>query len=56
MLKRLPRKSFFVWYDIYVKRIYIYGVPGTGKSTLAQATAKALGYRFVELDTDGIDR
>jgi len=34
-----------------VNQIFIYGVPGTGKSTLAQAIAKSLGYKFVELDT-----
>jgi len=33
-----------------VNRIYIYGVPGTGKSTLAKEVARSIHCRFVELD------
>ncbi len=32
------------------KRIFLYGVPGAGKSTLAEALAKKLGLDYVELD------
>jgi 2-phosphoglycerate kinase len=34
-----------------VNRRYIYGVPGTGKSTLAQEAARSADSEFVELDT-----
>ncbi len=33
-----------------MNNVYIYGVPGTGKSTVAKTVARHLKYRFVELD------
>lgn len=34
------------------ERIYLYGPPGSGKSTLGRAAAMALGGRFVDLDAE----
>ncbi len=32
------------------RRVLIYGVPGTGKSTVAEMLAGSLGYKYIELD------
>jgi len=32
------------------QRIFIYGVPGSGKTTIGRVLAARLGYRFVEAD------